>query len=122
MAPAKNAALIATCVLARPAAGGCGWCGMPLPDGRRTWCRGACSTRFWNNHWWPRARRAVRRRDKYRCVSCGKAGKLEVNHRIPCRGAHGMLSCAHHLDNLETLCVPCHRAHTSTITRAHRVK
>ncbi|MDE2141905.1 MAG: HNH endonuclease [Elusimicrobia bacterium] len=121
MAPAKSAALIASCALARPSAG-CKWCGKPLPPRRRTWCGGRCAAAFWNNHWWPRARRAVRRRDKYRCVTCGKTGKLEVNHRIPCRGAHGILSCAHHLDNLEMLCVPCHRAHTSTITRAHRVK
>jgi len=118
----KSAVILAACVLARPAAGGCGWCGAPLPPGRRMWCRGRCATKFWNNHWWPRARRAAKRRDKYRCVRCGEGGPLEINHRAPCLGAHGTPGCAHHLDNLETLCVPCHRAHTSTIRRAHIVK
>ena len=43
-----------------------------------------------------------------------KTGRMEVNHQVPCRGKHGTLSCDHHLDNLETLCVACHRAVTST--------
>jgi hypothetical protein len=38
---------------------------------------------------------------------------VEVNHREPALGAHGTLSCVHHLDNLETLCVACHREITS---------
>jgi hypothetical protein len=121
----KSAALLAACVLARPAAVGCRWCGEPLPKGRRTWCRDRCATAFWNNHWWSQARRAAKRRDKYRCVRCGHAppkgltraqrrkDRLEVNHRVPCLGAHGTLSCAHHLSNLETLCVSCHRMSTA---------
>ena len=52
-----------------------------------------------------------------------RAGKplnrLEVNHREPALGAHGMLSCLHHLDNLETLCVACHKA-TTAATRPRR--
>jgi hypothetical protein len=52
-----------------------------------------------------------------------RAGKpqnrLEVNHRRPALGAHGTLSCVHHLDNLETLCVACHRDTTSA-TRPRR--
>jgi hypothetical protein len=44
----------------------------------------------------------------------GKAEqRLEVNHRQPALGAHGSLSCVHHLDNLETLCVACHREATA---------
>jgi hypothetical protein len=109
----KSAAALAGCALARPAQGGCAWCGTPLGAGRRTWCRDRCATKFWNNHWWPRARRAAKRRDKYRCTACGKAGKLEVNHRVPCRGRHGLVACDHHLDNLETLCAACHRTHTA---------
>ena len=46
-----------------------------------------------------------------------RAGKplhrLEVNHRVQALGAHGALSCLHHLDNLETLCVACHKETTS---------
>lgn len=37
-----------------------------------------------------------------------KTQRMEVNHRVPCRGKHGTVSCDHHLDNLETLCVACH--------------
>jgi len=48
-----------------------------------------------------------------------RAGKplnrLEVNHRVPALGAHGTLSCVHHLDNLETLCVTCHKETTSAM-------
>jgi hypothetical protein len=48
-----------------------------------------------------------------------RAGKpvnrLEVNHREPARGAHGTLSCVHHLENLETLCVACHRETTAAM-------
>jgi thymidine kinase len=42
------------------------------------------------------------------------AARLEVNHREPALGAHRTLSCVHHLDNLETLCVACHRLATAT--------
>ena len=49
--------------------------------------------------------------------------RLEVNHIVPALGAHGTLSCLHHLDNLETLCVACHLAFTRqfgvTRARAH---
>jgi hypothetical protein len=41
-----------------------------------------------------------------------KTQRMEVNHRVPCRGKHGTVSCDHHLDNLETLCVACHRVLT----------
>jgi len=48
-----------------------------------------------------------------------RAGKpvnrLEVNHREPALGAHGTLSCIHHLENLETLCVACHRETTAAM-------
>ena len=96
----KSAALVALCTLAQPNAGACSWCAAPLPKGRRMWCR---------------ARRAAKRRDKYACVRCGGGRPIEVNHIVPCLGAHGTLSCAHHLENLETLCVPCHRVHTAAM-------
>jgi hypothetical protein len=37
---------------------------------------------------------------------------LEVNHRVPVRGRDRSMSCAHHVDNLETLCRPCHNVET----------
>ena len=46
-----------------------------------------------------------------------KTDRMEVNHRVPCRGKHGKLSCDHHLENLETLCPSCHSAHTRAIGR-----
>jgi hypothetical protein len=45
--------------------------------------------------------------------------RLEVNHVQPALGAHRTLSCLHHLENLETLCVACHKAATSA-TRPRR--
>jgi hypothetical protein len=119
-----------------------------LPPRRRTWCSDRCGDAFWNNHWWSQARSAAKRRDKYRCIRCGhiapkrptrvrfpnetayraaarawRAGRaenrLEVNHLSPALGAHGALSCVHHLENLETLCVACHKAFTSE-TRPRR--
>jgi len=145
----KSAALLAACALARTAPGGCAWCAAPRPPKRRTWCGTRCANAFWKNHWWSLARREAKRRDKYRCVRCGRAAprrpsaaafasrgeylashrawraarrteRLEVNHREPCRGAHGVLSCAHHLANLETLCASCHKAHTAALPRRER--
>jgi hypothetical protein len=143
----KRASLIAGCALARPALDGCAWCGGALAPRRRTWCSDRCATTFWTNHWWTLARSATKRRDKYRCRACGAAapkrptraafggetayraamrawrqakrtGRMEVNHRIPCRGKHGTLSCDHHLDNLETLCTTCHRVRTQSDRKA----
>jgi 5-methylcytosine-specific restriction endonuclease McrA len=144
IAPPKSASLLAACSLSRAQPGGCAWCGAALPARRRTWCSDRCGDAFWNNHWWSQARAAAKRRDKYRCTRCGhaapkrpsrvrfpsetaykaamrawRAGKaanrVEVNHRDPARGAHSTLSCIHHLENLETLCVTCHKATTSAM-------
>jgi DNA-directed RNA polymerase subunit RPC12/RpoP len=109
--------------------GACRWCGDALPPRRRMWCSDRCAEAFWNNHWWTLARRAAKKRDKYRCIRCGhkppprshpkykhlrKTDRLEVNHIEQARGAHKVLSCLHHLANLETLCLRCHREITAT--------
>jgi len=139
----KRDELLAVCSLAPPSAdGACAWCATPLPSRRRMWCSDRCNDAFWANHWWSVARRTAKRRDRYRCRRCGasapkrpsatafrsrprylaamrawraakKTARLEVNHVVPCIGKHGQLSCAHHLDNLETLCPSCHRVATS---------
>ncbi len=124
----KSAALLSQCVLANQTGDGCAWCGSPLPKRRRTWCSDRCADRFWHNHWWSLARRAAKRRDKYACRRCGhkppkrtdpqyrkrrKTERLEVNHIEQARGAHRSLSCIHHLVNLETLCVACHKDETA---------
>jgi hypothetical protein len=49
-----------------------------------------------------------------------KTERLEVNHVVPCGGRHRSLDCSHHLGNLETLCVACHREHTSAIVVPRR--
>ena len=144
----KRDALLAVCSLApRPADGACAWCAAELPPRRRAWCSDRCGEQFWANHWWSVARSAAKRRDRYRCKRCGARGpkrparsahrthaaylaamrawrkekriaRLEVNHIVPCRGKHRSLDCAHHLDNLETLCPPCHQTHTSALRAA----
>jgi len=144
-AATKRDALLAGCSLAAPRAGGaCGWCGTALPPLRRSWCSDRCGDAFWENHWWSVARQSAKRRDRYRCRRCGvrapkrpvqtayrtrpaylaamrawreekRTGRMEVNHIVPCRGRHKTLDCAHHLDNLETLCPGCHKEHTAAL-------
>jgi 5-methylcytosine-specific restriction protein A len=144
-APLKRDALLAVCSLAPPVGeGACAWCAAELPARRRTWCSDRCGDAFWANHWWSVARSTAKRRDKYRCKRCGargpkrptvaahrtraaylkamrawreqkKVGRLEVNHIEPAAGRHGQLSCVHHLNNLETLCLPCHKEHTAAL-------
>ena len=54
---------------------------------------------------WVGIRKEALRRDGYRCVQCGKHGRLEVDHIKPVR-THPELSFA--LDNLQCLCKSCH--------------
>ena len=66
---------------------------------------------------WAHVRRVVLDRDRYRCQSCGVAGRLEVDHIIPLAdgGARWDLS------NLQTLCrSPCHFAKTAAENRTRR--
>ena len=49
-----------------------------------------------------------------------RTARMEVNHIVPCRGRHKALDCAHHLDNLETLCPPCHKEHTAALRPGNR--
>ena len=59
-----------------------------------------------HNRVWERVRRAVLERDGYRCLACGKAGFLEVDHVVPLARGGAPLD----LDNLQSLCRrPCHK-------------
>lgn len=53
-------------------------------------------------------RQQVLDRDRGRCVKCGSAQTLEVDHITPYA-----ISRSHHLSNLQTLCGDCHRAKTA---------
>ncbi|GAB4578784.1 MAG: hypothetical protein Fur0022_15210 [Anaerolineales bacterium] len=60
---------------------------------------------------WPRAREAARARDGYRCQLCGipeRGRSHDVHHKIPFR-QFASAEEANRLDNLVTLCPPCHR-------------
>lgn len=57
-----------------------------------------------NQKRWERARRACFDRDGYRCTACGHAGRLEAHHVKPL----DVGGAPYALDNLATLCRPCH--------------
>lgn len=54
---------------------------------------------------WKRLRAVVRRRDGYKCVKCGRRGRLECDHILP-RRTHPKL--VFDPSNVQTLCRPCH--------------
>lgn len=58
---------------------------------------------------WKSVRLQVKRRDGWKCVSCGAAGRLEVDHIKPVR-THPDL--AFDLGNLQSLCPSCHSRKT----------
>ena len=62
---------------------------------------------------WARVRRAVLRRDRYRCRSCGRAGRLEVDHIRPLRAGGDPWDPG----NLQTLCRSCHVRKTAAENR-----
>ena len=57
-----------------------------------------------NGHRWEAVRRAVFERDGWRCVECGRAGRLEVDHVQPLHKGGDPWA----LDNLQSLCRRCH--------------
>ena len=59
---------------------------------------------------WKRVRRQAIERDGYRCRKCGRAsGRFEVDHVVPISAG----GAAYELDNLQSLCRPCHFAKTT---------
>ena len=57
---------------------------------------------------WKRLRRVILDRDGWRCQSCGKAGRLEVDHIL----AVHLDGAFWDLGNLQALCRDCHFAKT----------
>lgn len=57
---------------------------------------------------WQRARREVFERDGWRCMDCGRSGRLECDHVVPLsRGGDPWA-----MSNLATRCRSCHIAKT----------
>jgi len=55
---------------------------------------------------WAGIRLKVLNRDGYRCRQCGRAGRLEVDHRVPLHRGGAVYDLA----NLQSLCRTCHVA------------
>ena len=65
---------------------------------------------------WRMLRRRVLERDGWRCRTCGKAGRLEVDHVIPIADGGDWWA----VGNLQALCRRCHIAKTAAENRARR--
>lgn len=52
-------------------------------------------------------------RDKYRCQTCGKAGRLEMDHKRPCFRGGAWWDTS----NLQMLCRDCHFTKSRTEMR-----
>jgi 5-methylcytosine-specific restriction protein A len=74
--------------------------------------KGGNTTQRGYGHAWRKIRKRVIQRDKHLCQSCLSQGRYtqgnEVDHIKP--KAHGGTD---DMDNLQTLCHPCHKAKTS---------
>jgi hypothetical protein len=68
-----------------------------------------------SRHVSPELRAAVLERDGHKCLHCGSAERLEVDHIIPV--SKGGVS---QLDNLQTLCVSCNRRKRTNVAKATR--
>lgn len=62
---------------------------------------------------WAALRREILERDGWRCVQCGRAGRLEVDHAIPLHKQGDPWAKS----NLQTLCRSCHLAKTAKENR-----
>ena len=60
---------------------------------------------------WANIRRAVFERDGWRCVECGRAGRLECDHVTPLQREPGQ--DPFDMNGLQTLCRACHLAKTA---------
>lgn len=58
---------------------------------------------------WKSLRSLAKRRDGFKCVCCGAAGRLEIDHIKPIR-SHPELAFV--LANLQSLCPSCHARKT----------
>ncbi len=67
---------------------------------------------------WVHVRKIVFERDGWRCVECGKAGKLECDHVTPLEREPGQ--DPYDVNGLQTLCRACHIEKTARENRRER--
>ena len=66
--------------------------------------------RLINKRKWAKVRLQVLASAGHRCAECSRAGRLEIDHRIP---LHVDASDPYDLSNLQAMCRSCHIAKTS---------
>ena len=71
-----------------------------------------------NSHRWAAVRRAVFKRDGYRCVVCGRAGRLECDHITPLEREPGQNPLK--VNGLQSVCRQCHIEKTARENRNRR--
>jgi 5-methylcytosine-specific restriction protein A len=89
----------------------CRQCGTECPNKLRRYCTSTCRDRWALANWPNVQRRAVAARDRGKCALCPAVVQVrayphqwEMDHTVPlCEGGSSSL------DNLRTLCIPCHR-------------
>jgi 5-methylcytosine-specific restriction protein A len=89
--------------------GKCCWCGGPLIGRQRSWCGAKCVNEYHIAKGdQGRAREILFKRDAGKCAICSMdTDQWEADHTVPIVEG-GALT----IENLRTLCVPCHRSET----------
>lgn len=90
-------------------------CGKKLKGKQKKWCSRKCNWAYTAQHRWTNAKRKLKESNAWwQCAHCKNfTQKIEVNHIVPCRGAHGKWGCHHHANNLELICKSCHQTETN---------
>ena len=65
---------------------------------------------------WQRLRLIILKRDEYKCVQCGSAGRLEIDHIKSVRIAPEL---SFEPNNLQALCASCH-SHKTLVERGYK--
>lgn len=92
--------------------GKCAYCHLPIMGKRKKWCSKACGYKAFVIVMAKRGNSAMLRklaleRDKGICKKCGGTDEWQADHIIELR--HGG---THEMDNIQTLCIKCHKAKT----------